>query len=175
VWASSIDLSWNDLAVKPVYLPFVHQITRHLAVYREPAPWFTIGDVLDPLRAGVATKADMRTIVSPSGKRLDMDSEGAEVVELLEQGFYDVRGTGSGHGAAVAANVDLSESDLTPMDPTEIVAAATGRAGGAPAGAAAADVTDASREAAQRMWWYLLFAGAILLAGETLVSNRIGR
>jgi hypothetical protein len=175
VWASSVDLSWNDLAVKPVYLPFLHQVTRHLAVYREPAPWFTVGDVLDPLRAGVATKADMRTVIAPSGKRLDMDSEGADVVELVEQGFYDVRGESSKAGAAVAANVDLTESDLTPMDPTEIVAAATGRAGTGSGSASAAEVTDSSREAAQRMWWYLLFAGAILLAGETLVSNRMGR
>jgi hypothetical protein len=34
-------------------------------------------------------------------------------------------------------------------------------------------MTDATREATQRIWWYMLFAGAILLALETMVSNRL--
>ena len=30
LWTSTLDLFWNDLALKPVYLPFVHQVVRHL-------------------------------------------------------------------------------------------------------------------------------------------------
>ena len=75
--------------------------------------------------------------------------------------------------ATVAANVDLTESDLTPMDPKEVVAAVTGGAATGVAGTATAEMTDATREATQRIWWYLLFAGALLLAAETLVSNRL--
>ena len=48
VWASTLDNYWNDLALKPVYLPFVHEVVRHLATYEEPANWFTIGEVVDP-------------------------------------------------------------------------------------------------------------------------------
>jgi hypothetical protein len=32
--------------------------------------------------------------------------------------------------------------------------------------------TDQAQEAAQRIWWYLLFAGLLLLAAETVVANR---
>jgi uncharacterized membrane protein len=174
-WASSLGMDWNDLAVKPVFLPFVHQMARHLAAYRQPEPWLTVGEVLDPARTLSARAADVRIVVSPSGNRIALDPEGGDVVPLEEQGFYELRdqATSGAPAGTVAANVDLSESDLTPMDPNEVVAAVTGRAGSAAGVTASEEVTDASREAAQRVWWYLLFAGALLLAAETFVSNRL--
>jgi hypothetical protein len=176
VWASSFDIAWNDLAVKPVFLPFVHQMARHLAAYREPEPWLTVGEVLDPARIVSAQQpTDVRTVVSPSGHRIALDPEGGDVVALEEQGFYELRGqsTSGGPAATVAANVDLAESDLTPMDPKEVVAAVTGVATSAASPGGSAEMTDATREATQRMWWYLLLAGAVLLAAETFVSNRV--
>jgi hypothetical protein len=175
VWTSSLGIEWSDLPVKPVFLPFVHQMARHLAAYREPEPWLTVGEVLDPAQTVAGHATDVRTVVSPSGQRIALDPEGGDVVELEEQGFYELReqATTGDPAATVAANVDLSESDLTPMDPKEVVAAVTGRATSAASGEGAAEMTDAMREATQRVWWYLLFAGAILLAAETLVSNRI--
>ena len=28
IWSSTLDNYWNDLALKPVYLPFVHELIR---------------------------------------------------------------------------------------------------------------------------------------------------
>lgn len=176
VWAAGFDIDWNDLPLKPVFLPFLHQMARHLASYREPDPWLTVGSVLDPGRiAGARAPSEVRTVISPSGARIALDPEGGDVVELEEQGFYELRGasTSGPPAAAVAANVDLSESDLTPMDPKEVVVAVTGGAAAAAEAAASAEVTDATREATQRVWWYLLFAGVILLGAEALLANRI--
>jgi hypothetical protein len=152
-------------------------MAKHLASWRQPEPWLTVGDVLDPARIlGAHSPADVRTVVSPGGARLPLDPEGGDVISLEEQGFYELRSAPSGPPAAtVAANVDLSESDLTAMDPKEIVAAATGGGAAGPGGAAAAEMTDATREATQRVWWYLLFAGTLLLAAETVLSNRMAR
>jgi hypothetical protein len=113
-------------------------------------------------------------VLTPAGQRLSLDEEGADVLELVEQGFYEVRAQGTDvHPAIVlASNVDLGESDLTPMDANEVVAAAVGRAGGGPAGEAPPP-TDEAQEAAQRIWWYLLFAGLLLLGAETFVANRL--
>ena len=47
LWASTLDLAWSDFPLKPVFLPFVHRAVRHLAAYAEPAPWLTVGQVLD--------------------------------------------------------------------------------------------------------------------------------
>ena len=66
-------------------------------------------------------------------------------------------------------------SDLTPVDPQEVVAGAIGRAGGVAPAAAAANATDQEHESTQRLWWYLLFAGVLVLAGETVLSNRLGK
>jgi hypothetical protein len=175
VWLSSLDIISNDLAVKPVFLPFVHQMARYLAAYREPSPWLTVGDVLDPAASGPPKSAAQRAVVSPSGKRMPIDGEGPDVVELAEQGFYEVRGLAAGAEPAliVASNVDLRESDLSAIPAADVVAAATGRAGGSTAVAADAAPSDASQESAQRIWWYLLFAGLLLLASETMLSNRV--
>jgi hypothetical protein len=121
-----------------------------------------------------AHAAEVRTVLTPSGQRIALDPEGGDVVALEEQGFYELRAqaTAGAPTATVAANVDLSESDLTTMDPKEFVAAVTGRAASAASAYATAEMTDATRESTQRVWWYLLFAGAVLLALETLVGNR---
>ena len=176
VWLSSFDLGWNDLPLKPVFLPFVHQMARHLAGYREAAPWLKVGDVLDPSMAGPTPKgAAQRAIVAPSGQRLPLDGEGPDVVELAEQGFYEVRGLAAGAEPVmiVASNVDLKESDLDQVPAADVVAAATGRASGTVASAAGLPPSDAAQESAQRVWWYLLFAGFLLLSAETILSNRI--
>ena len=176
VWASSLELEWNDLAVKPIFLPFVHQLARHLASYREPEPWLTVGEVLDPSRTMAGQGSDIRTVVSPSGQRITLDPEGGDVVELTEQGFYELRGQAAtaGPAATVAANVNLAESDLTPLDPKEVVAAVGGQ-GTATGGSGTAEMTDATRESTQRVWWYLLFAATLFLGAETIVGNRLSR
>ena len=50
-----------------------------------------------------------------------------------------------------------------------------GRAGGAAAPGANAVTTDQEHERTQRIWWYLLFAGIVLLALETVLGNRLSR
>ena len=173
LWTSAVDLDWTDLPLKPVFLPFVHQAARYLAAYREPDPWLTVGDVLDPAQTPAAA-VDVRTIVTPSGGRVPLDPEGGDVIQLEEQGFYELRGAARGGepSATVAANVELAESDLTPMDPREIVAAVGGDTGTSGGAAGAPEMTDALRESTQDIWWYLLCAAALLLAAESVLSNR---
>ncbi len=76
LWASTLDNYWNDLALKPVYLPFVHEVIRHLATYEEPANWLTIGEVIDPghlLRAsGLGMQSGTGAMVlTPAGQRIE--------------------------------------------------------------------------------------------------------
>ena len=130
VWTSPLDDTWTDIGVKPVFLPLVHQLVRHLAQYEPSTSWFTVGQVLD-LAARAKTKVD-RIVVTPAGERVSQagsrPNEG--LLELDEQGVYEVRSAGAGDGRpeALAVNLDPAESDLTPLDPGELVAAVTGRA-----------------------------------------------
>jgi Aerotolerance regulator N-terminal/von Willebrand factor type A domain len=175
MWTSTLDTTWTDLALKPVFVPFVHRVVRYLGAYREPRPWRTVGDVVDPGLQAPAKGSDVsRVALTPSGARISLDGDGPDVLELAEQGFYEFRAQGKDAEApvVVASNVDLAESDLTELDPREIAAAALGRAGGDSAGALAPP-TDDAQESAQRVWWYLLFGGLLLLGAETIVANRL--
>ena len=118
VWTTTLDDSWTDIAVKPVFLPLVHQLVRYLAHYEPPTSWLTVGQVLD-LTARAKGRGDRsdRIVVTPSGERISQSSagEGNEgLLELNEQGIYEIRSTGaaSGRPEAIAVNLDPAESDL---------------------------------------------------------------
>ena len=167
LWTSALDVGWNDLALKPVFLPFIHRVAANLASYTQRPTAMTVGDVL-PASAGAVALA-------PGGERITLPEGKAGVVELHEQGFYEVRaGDRDPAPLTVASNVDLKESDMTPVDPQEVAAGATGKAGGAAGAGANATYTNEERERSQRVWWYLLFAGMLLLGAETVLSNRLG-
>jgi len=175
LWGSTLDVSWSDLPTKPVFLPFIHQSVRHLAGYTEPEPWLTVGQVLNTSAVAARGPAAQRVVLTPSGRRLPLDDEGTDVLELTEQGFYEIRGDANQADGIVAANVDPAEADLTPMDPREITAAAVGagdEAGGQQAGV---PLTPEAKEKNQRLWWYLLVAGILLLGADTFLSNRMAK
>jgi hypothetical protein len=177
LWASTLDTAWSDLPLKPVFLPFVHRMIRHLARYSEPAAWVTVGHLLDVESAGTATAPEDVVVLTPSGRRMSInEEEGVDVLELEEPGFYEVRRhPGDRDVRVVAANVDPAESDLTAMDPKEVVAAVTGES--SPSHESSADVLPSPdvQERMQGIWWYLLCAGVLLLGLDTLWSNRISR
>ena len=176
LWASTLDQSWTDLPIRAVFLPFVHRAATHLVAYVPSQPWSTVGQILDTSRAGAHKGQSVPTIVlTPSGTRLPVSGDGTEVIELAEQGFYELRGDANSTSdmAVVATNVDPAEADLTAMDPQDVVAASTGESSSDAVQTAAAPQTPQTRERSQRLWWYLLCLGAALLAAETFVSNRL--
>ena len=169
-----LDDSWNDLALKPVYLPLVHQLVRYLARYEPSAPWLTVGQVVD-LSALLKNRAE-RVVVTPSSAQVKVPGTEPGIVELNEQGVYEVRTVGSGSTPyQIAVNLDPAESDLTPLDPQELLAAVTGRAAGDDAAAKPAELTVEDAERQQGVWWYLLMTGLLLLVAELVVSNHLSR
>ena len=71
MWTTTLDLFWNDLPLKPVYLPFVHQLARHLADHRERRNWASVGQVVD-LSDESDPAAKARIVVTPSGGRVPL-------------------------------------------------------------------------------------------------------
>ena len=173
---TTLDDSWNDLALKPVYLPLVHQLIRYLSQFEQTVAWQTVGSVVD-LNAAFKGPGE-RTVVTPSGDRRRVAAGESALLELDEHGVYEIRSAsnGSGRPDRIAVNLDPGESDLTPMDPQELVAAVMGRA--TPTAAhqdTATELTPLEAERRQGVWWYLLVFGLTLLAAETVVANRLSR
>ncbi|MGH7670469.1 MAG: hypothetical protein ACRENQ_13365, partial [Gemmatimonadaceae bacterium] len=75
----------------------------------------------------------------------------------------------------IAVNVDPAESDLSHLDPQELIAAVTSRAADAANASAVAASSPEDLERRQRIWWYLVFGALLLFAAETVVSNRLSR
>jgi hypothetical protein len=178
LWSSTLDNYWNDLAPKPVYLPFVHEVVRHLATYEAPANWFTVGGVVDPghllQAAGFGLQAGTGALVlTPSGKRIEQSGTPTPV-QLEDAGFYEIHGRSSQGVVSIASNLDTAESDLSSLDMQEMTAALAGRAGtNAALASDAAVMTPEDQERRQNFWWYLLLAGIVLLGVETAISNRM--
>ena len=91
LWTSTLDNYWNDLALKPVYLPFVHQIIRHLATYEQPANFFTIGEVVDPGHLLRASGLGMQSgtgamILTPTGQRIEQSGTPTPLFGALASG-----------------------------------------------------------------------------------------
>ena len=83
---------------------------------------------------------------------------------------------------AVAANVDVTESDLARLDVQEFVGAVGGEptAGSAADDSAAVDAAAAELQAVdferrQSFWRYLLAAVFLLMVSETVLANRLSR
>jgi hypothetical protein len=188
LWASSLDPYWTNLPLQPVFLPFVHQLGKHVGRYADPRPWFTAGDVLDLSRHGeltapftngrAADSANKLIVEAPSGARERVTATGAgHLVTLKEQGFYELRGpnTPVGSGRPIAVNVDPAESDLSHLDPQDIVVAVTAVNGQRVPGSDLNSLTPQDQERRQKVWWYLLLGALLLMAIETTLSNRLSR
>ncbi|HEY2854528.1 MAG TPA: BatA domain-containing protein [Gemmatimonadaceae bacterium] len=182
VWASTLDSYWNDLALQPVFLPFVHQVAKYAGRYSGARGWFTAGEVLDLSRHAELTSAmrkDVPVVVeAPSGTKTRLASAEEGLIPLHEQGFYEIRpdGAARGMGQRVAVNLDPAEANLARIDPEELKASVLASAGSTVGGAAVSDAP--SREDTERrqtIWWYLLALAGVLLATETLMSNRLSR
>ncbi|HVR28105.1 MAG TPA: BatA domain-containing protein [Thermoanaerobaculia bacterium] len=172
IWTSTFDTYWNDFALQPVFLPFVHQAIKSLAGFRPPAPWHIVGTVVDLAASPgmVEGGGGEVTARSPSGRELAVN----DLLELDEQGFYTLHRGGEEAGV-LAANVDVRESDLATVDAEELVAALRPPGGEQASGdrRAAVEATPVEREAAQGLWRYLVLAVLLLLVAEVFVANRL--
>jgi len=179
-WTSTFDSYWNDLALKPVFVPLLLQAMKHLGRYAEPRPWQMVGDVFDPAavpgdQAASGPGGAMPTILAPSGTVLRAKTRtDITASTLTEAGFYQIRPSPADaqHATYVAVNVAAAESDLTSFDPAELATAVT--ASGTRAEAARCQTLD-EREHRQSLWWYLLASGLLLLAVEAAVASRLPR
>ncbi len=176
VWTGGLANRWNDLPLKPVFLPFVHQIARYLGSYRKEPASHTVGQVVHIDATKLAgNESDDIVIESPSGDRTAVAVDGDIPVALDQAGFYTARrlAGGTNAGVVVAANPDAREADLATVSRDEVLLAlqpddtASERTE-----TLAASLTAGQKERRQALWWYLLTAAAALLLMESVLAHR---
>jgi len=186
IWATGLDRFWNNLALQPVYLPFVHRVTWHLGGRGEVPAWHLAGSTVNV--AGLAESAGLleipegAVVLEPGGGSVPLEG-GEAVLRLDQRGIWEIRPPGQRpeHPLALAVNVDVAESDLAQLDVEAFQAAVGGAAALVEGGTAAdggeetADIAGEDFEKSQSFWRYLLGAVFLLMASETMLSNRLSR
>lgn len=170
MFGSTFDGYWNDLPVQPVFLPLVQSLVRHAAGWTASRAWHTVGQA-------VAIPDAQTVVVTPSGERIRRSAEdSARSLTVREQGFYEMRdANGVTARQTMAVNLDPAESELAAFAPEELARAV---APGDQSTTRIAGVTALSleeREQRQMLWWYLLGLALLVLAVESMWSNRLSR
>lgn len=170
LFTSTLDSSWNDLPLTPLYLPLVRQMTRYLGE-RDRQAWHLVGQTFT---APQAKDGALPAVDSPSNNRIterNQTASGDLIVNAKENGFYRLRYSSATDFAAV--DLDGKESDLTKLNLDDFVAGVTGADPKSDTVAAAQGrLTNEEREAKQRVWWPLLIAALLLFVTEGVLARR---
>jgi len=165
LFTSSLDREWNDLPVKPVFVPLLAELSSYLTGGLGLSAEANLGSTLSPRAAGFIGGQ----IFDPEGnKALGLASTGAEDEVLLDQtGFYEI--VGAGQTELVAVNVDPRESDLAPMEPNAVARwVALGPGAAESTRSAAINVAETPPTP---LWPWLLGLLAVIVIVESWVGN----
>ena len=188
VLTTTLDPSWNTLALQPGYLPFVHEALKYLASHVPATSAVAVGDTLDlesyakglpgyRQSAVALSRGAVVTLRTPSGKQMHM-APGETYAQVREAGFHEAHVSGGGARSVVfAANPLHRESDLTPLDVNAFVATITtmGIEDDTSEAGQSAGVHNIDPAVAEHAWRLLLLICAVLLGLDTLLSNRLSR
>jgi hypothetical protein len=169
LFTSSLGPTWNDLALTPLYLPFVHQMVNYAGA-RQTNSWHELGQTVTIEKRKQSAPPAVDT---PSGVRLTESrstSEGDLLIAAREPGFYRLRYDAGPDFAAV--NIDGAEGDFTKLNFQEFVAGVTGGAGNAESSEASRNLSREEVEGKQRVWWSLLLIALLLLVTESIIAQR---
>ncbi len=158
MWLSPVDLDWNNLPLRAIYLPLLHETVRQLAVQTEERTVFSV-DAPPALPAGAVLK-------TADGKPVD------DAATAWAPGFYTLTGTNT-LSVCYAVNRSIAEADAQTMKSGELKAAFE-RSGNDDRGAHASGGGE-KRRGGRELWWALAAVLALLLPCELWVANRTAR
>ncbi|MEZ5366998.1 MAG: hypothetical protein R2748_32845 [Bryobacterales bacterium] len=171
VFGSTFDNIWNDLPVRPVFVPFVAETARYLSGSADEMTLATVDSTLELARRREG--AGMVQVFTPEGDRVLSLSEAVtrNDVPLEEVGFYELR---SPEGTElVAVNPDPRESNLRPIERDTLeLWESTGRGGGAAASAGGEAQPAAVKPPPLRIWRFLLLLLVAIVLLESVIGNR---
>ncbi|MCB1670105.1 MAG: BatA domain-containing protein [Pseudomonadales bacterium] len=171
LFASTMDLEWNNLALQGMYLPFVHETLRHLVEPETARRVYGIGDAIN--LTAVAGPGSEVEITLPSGDSRQLLA-GSETLEADQPGFIEAKLDDSTTYFAVnlapeesnllatsvgAVNDQIINPETSPVQSREVRTAQM----------------IAELEQPQRVWWWILALVIVLLLAEAKIANRTYR
>ncbi len=178
-YTSTIDREWNDLPIHGVYLPFLHETVKYLALKQVgKVPDYYVGDTIEYNGSQESAGKEV-AVFNPDRKedRLVLNEQGSLFYENTENpGIFSVHRSGE-KPQYFAINVDTAESDLTPRNPEELTSMLVGTA---ETNRIPTELTpdvvrqyEADVERNQSLSTYLLLAVFALAISEMFLANRV--
>lgn len=189
-FTSTIDREWNDLPIRAVYLPFLHESIKYLALKDiDAAPNYRVGDSVE-LKVGAdenggGVRSSEIAVFNPNNVETRLQrNEGTTEAPSRGSVFYDetaVPGIYSVHTSGAApsyfvVNVDTTESDLAARDIEELTSMLKGAADESVAEKPTAELVAQYHEDVERnqnVWIYLMLAVFALAVTEMFLANRV--
>ena len=172
VFNSTLDgLRWNDLPVKPSFLPLFHEVIRYLTRYNVTQGWYTMGEAI-PVTAGLENVD--AAVIDPKKARHALGSLAAGQTKFFAPevpGFHEIRvGPDT---RLVAVNPPASEGNLDAMPPEDLLASVK-RTPTESGGSGVFYTSGEQDEYARRQsgWWYLLLIAFLACMAEIYIANR---
>jgi hypothetical protein len=165
VLSTSLENTWSDLPVQPVFVSFMAEAAAWLAGGDAFGARQIAGSILPLAQAG----ASVGQVVDPDGHELLSLSatRNAQSVRLRQSGFYQV--ITPARESLIAVNVDARETDLTPIDKTTLDGWRNA-AKAAETVAPAASSAQSSAGALPLARWLLALMALVIIA-ESFVGN----
>ena len=193
-FTSTIDREWNDLPIRAVYLPFLHESIKYLALKdAEALPDYRVGDyvelkVSDVENEGITDTREV-AIFNPNnvetrlGGNIDVApaaentlKSGVLYRDTAIPGIYSIHRSGAEVPDYFVVNVDTTESDLAARDVEELASMLKGTADELVEEKPAAELVAQYNEGVERnqnVWIYLMFAVFALAVTEMFLANRV--
>lgn len=169
LFASTLDLEWNNLALQGLYLPFVHETLRHLVQTDIRQRAYAVGDTINLDTQGSAGSISAR---DPSGSEIRLVDN--SVFTATTPGF--VTANIDGNETRYAINFLPEESNLARVAPATLYDAVI-NPDTSPIQSREVQTAQMIEELErpQRMWWYILVLVMLLILAETVIANRTYR
>lgn len=164
-----LDNAGGDFPLQPTFLPFLRQLMLHVSGRDATPLWHLTGESWI-----VPTTIPDAVVQTPTGQlvRPQADSTG-NAVALSDGGLYTAyreRVTGE-PAAMLAVNVAANESELTPIDTTELLLGVRTATVVDSAKATGAPETPEELERRQNPWRLLLIVAAVVLLLESILAT----
>jgi hypothetical protein len=191
LFASSCDLKWSNIALRPAFLPLLHRLAYHLASGFGERYNLTVGDkIVQSVRPEAATSP--ASITDPAGQSFKVivkkdGAGGSEPTVVFEDttraGIYALRTTESSARDAnsagetvryFAVNVDTAESDLSVLDEKAIRRQVPWEELKYLRGEGAAEAIERIRHG-KEIWRFLIVGTICLLLLESLLARKIDK
>ena len=177
-FTSTIDREWTDLPIHGVYLPFLYETIKYLALKQtDEKPDYRIGDPVELGGYQLAPGMEV-AIFNPVGEetRTEINESGGVFYDATEHpGIYSVHISGK-QPRYFVVNPDTVESDLATRDPEELTSMLTGGTETIPTQIVTTEIVTRYHgevERNQGVWWYLMLGVFLLAVGEMFIANRM--